>query len=114
MEAIVPISVRGSGPAEIEISAIVDTAFSESLTLPAALIDTLEMEPGLVRPVRLADGTLIDVMTYAAHVRIDDAWIPIEVEESEGDILLGMRLLRGSVLNIEVEVGGEVSIIPFS
>jgi clan AA aspartic protease len=113
LEGVLRLRLRGPGGREIHIDAIVDTAFSEFLTLPTTVVSALALPESEATEVRLADGSHIESMTYIGHVHWDGAWRIIDIQESDGDILLGMKLLRGTVLNVEVEVDGEVTITPF-
>jgi clan AA aspartic protease len=109
-EAILPIDVSGKSGAIITLDAIVDTGFSEFLTLPSALIDELELTRTTLVTIRLADGSRRTANVYKGSVRIEDLWLEIGIEESEGDIILGMGLLRNCQVCIEVAEGGVVTV----
>ena len=110
-EAIVRLRVRGPGGTEADVDAIVDSGFTSSLTLPVATVTAL----GLVRQsgatAVLADGSTRQFEVYAAEVEWGGVWRTVLVSAVGSEPLLGMRLLAGHVLNIEVVPGGLVKIL---
>ncbi len=109
LEAIIDLRIGWRG-AEITLSTIVDTGFSEFLTLPMSVISALLLPYEYSVTVQLADGHLEGVDVYEGACFWDGQWRQIYVQATDGDILGGMRLLEGHVLGIRVEVGGEVTI----
>jgi len=108
--AIAEVSVRGSGGAILTVDAVIDTGFTQYLTLPPVTISALDLvRKGELR-IRLADGTRRIANVYEALVKIHNDWILVTIEESDGDILIGMGLLYGSQLSIDVIEDGVVSI----
>jgi clan AA aspartic protease len=111
-EAIVRLRVRGPSGSELDVDTVVDTGFTASLTLPAALVATL----GLIRQsggsAVLADGSIRLFDIYTAEVAWDGGWRPVSVSAVGDEALLGMRLLTNHALHIEVEPGGVVEITP--
>ncbi len=93
-----------------DIQAVVDSGFTRWLTLPPALIRPL----GLLRMSRiqltLADGTLTYFDVYEATVNWNGRHRTIEVDESDVFPLVGMRMMTGYRLRIDVKVGGAVEI----
>jgi clan AA aspartic protease len=112
--AIIRLTVHGPEGQEQEITAVIDTGFDGTLTLPPALIATL----GLVWRRRgralLADGSdsLFDI--YEAVVAWDGESRRIAVDEADIDPLVGMSLLYGYELTVQVIDGGTVIIQPLS
>jgi clan AA aspartic protease len=108
-EAIVCLTVRGP-QAQDEVEAVVDTGFSGYLTLPLALIATLDLP--FRRPGRavLADGseTLFDV--YEAEVAWDERPRRVFVDAADTDPLVGMALLEDHELTVRVVNEGDVFI----
>jgi clan AA aspartic protease len=111
-QAIIRLTVRGPERQEQEIDAVIDTGFDGTLTLPPALIATL----GLVWRRRgralLADGSesLFDI--YETIVIWDGEPRRIAVDEADIDPLVGMFLLYGYELIVQVMEGGAVIIQP--
>jgi clan AA aspartic protease len=111
-EAVVRLRLRGPGGAESDVDAIVDSGFSSSLTLPPAMVATL----GLIRQsggsATLADGSVRQFDVCGAEVEWDGTWRAVLVYAVGNESLLGMRLLAGHRLVIDVVPGGVVEIIP--
>jgi clan AA aspartic protease len=111
-QAIIRLTVRGPEGQEQEIDAVIDTGFDGTLTLSPALIATL----GLVWRRRgralLADGSesLFDI--YETIVIWDGEPRRIAVDEADIDPLVGMFLLYGYELIVQVMEGGAVIIQP--
>lgn len=108
-EAILPLRVMGPAGSAV-VAAVIDTGFSGYLTLPTALAAAL----GLVYVMRgastLADGSTDDYDVY----RVDVEWFGIArrvLASAVGvEVLLGMGLLAGCELRVEVVAGGAVEV----
>jgi clan AA aspartic protease len=111
-EAVVRLCVRGPTGVTADVDVIVDSGFTSSLILPASLLTTL----GLVRQsggsAMLADGSTRQFDIYAAEVDWDGTWRSVLVSAVGNEALLGMRLLDGHRLVIDIETGGLVEISP--
>ena len=109
-QAIVHLMVRGPAGQEQEIEAIIDTGFDGWLSLPSSLVVRL----GLVWRRRgralLADGSESVFDIYEATVDWDGEMRRIPVDEVETVPLLGMSLLEGYELTVQVQPGGNVTI----
>jgi len=92
------------------LTAIVDTGYSAALSLPPALIAALGLPWQCCDRGILADGSeaLFDV--YEARVLWDGKVRRILVDEADSDPLLGMALLHGYELKIQVRSRGKVTI----
>jgi clan AA aspartic protease len=111
-EAVIPLRVKGPGGIETSVDAVVDSGYTGSLTLSAATVAAL----GLVRQsggsATLADGSSRPFDIYAAEVEWDGVWRAILVSAVGAESLLGMRLLVGHTLRIDVVPGGVVESTP--
>ena len=109
-EARVRLKIRGTRGREQEIDAIVDTGFTGSLTLSPALIAALGLRWQSLDRGTLADGSecLFDV--YEAKVVWDRRTRRILINEADAEPLVGMALLDGYELNIQVRPRGKVTI----
>jgi clan AA aspartic protease len=109
-EAIVRLRVQGPTGYEHEINAIVDTGFNGFLTLPPLLVTTLELTRLSRGRALLANGReeLFDIhgvtVLWAGEER------HVEVDSVDTTPLLGMSLLDGHDLHIQVADGGHVII----
>ncbi len=109
-QAIIRMTVCGSAGQEHEIEAIIDTGFDGWLSLPSSLIVLL----GLVWRQRgralLADGRESVFDIYEATVIWDGQARRIPVDEVETTPLVGMSLLKGYELTVQVRAAGNVII----
>jgi clan AA aspartic protease len=109
-EAVIRLFVQGpAGPAH-EVDAMIDTGFNGFLTLPPALVTAL----GLMRRSRgralLANGSeeLFDI--YGVTMLWDGQQRYVEADAVDTTPLVGMSLLDGYDLHIQVADGGQVVI----
>jgi clan AA aspartic protease len=109
-EARIELTIRGTGGREESIEAVIDTGFTGSLTLPAKLVKALELPWENVVRGTLADGSTCLLAIYQAAVVWDRRERPVFVVESESNALVGMELLTGFELKIQVRPTGKVSI----
>jgi clan AA aspartic protease len=110
LEAVIQIEIIGQDGTVQALSAVVDTGYNGHITLPKALINSLGLlSSGKLRGM-LADGTIISMNTYLAEVVWFDSLRRIVVTETEGGPLIGMALLEGSRLAIDVVEGGKIEI----
>jgi clan AA aspartic protease len=109
-EARIRFKVKGLRGQEQDVEAVIDTGYTASLTLPPAVVATLGLRWQSVERFTLADGSecLLDV--YVARVDWDGKVRTILVNEADGDPLVGMRLLRGQELKMQVRARGKVTI----
>jgi clan AA aspartic protease len=111
-EAVVKLEVRGPTGTKIEVEFVLDTGFTEYLTLPPNLISALSLPLRLASPMYLADGTRVMVQVYDAVVLWDGRERLVGIHSTPGGALLGMSLLYGSRLLLDVVDGGPVTITP--
>jgi len=94
------------------VEAVVDSGFTGSLTLPAATVTALGLARQSGGSATLADGSSRPFDIYAAEVEWDGVWRAILVSAIGAQALLGMRLLDGHTLRVDVVPGGIVQITP--
>lgn len=111
-EAVISVDIRGAEEQKEDFEAVLDTGFTEYLTLSAEVIARLGLEQVHTAQVILGDGSEVQIPVYRAEVLWHDQWRLIYVHATEGGALVGMSLLYGSVLRIHVIDGGEVTIEP--
>ena len=110
-EAVVEIAVR-IGEGTIRLSAVVDTGFSEFLLLPTALRESSGAKVEREERLTLGDGSVASMGAYIVEVEWFDSWRTIKTYASDGEALVGMKLLKGHDLHIRVVPGGEVRVSP--
>jgi len=111
-EAVIRLRVRGPGGFVAEVDAVIDTGYSGMIALPAALCMTLGLPQRAGVTTVLADGSSRRVASYRAEVEWGSGWRPVAITAVGGEALVGMGLLAGHELRVEVTVGGAVSIRP--
>ena len=109
-EARIRLRVRGPFGQEREIEAVVDTGFTGLLTLPPELVTDLGLSWHSVGEAVLADGSKSSFDVYQAKVLWDGKARRVVVSELDCVPLVGMGLLRGYNLNVQVRPRGKVTI----
>lgn len=109
-EATIRLVVIGPSGKQQEIEAIIDTGFTGFLTLPPVLIEGLGLSWLSRQPGILADGSVDIFDVYTVSVWWDGRLRVIEVEAAETDPLVGMSLLDGYTLRVDIRAGGIVTI----
>jgi clan AA aspartic protease len=110
LEALLHLLVRDAGDQPHDVEAVIDTGFNGFVTLPPALIATLGL-PWLCRQQGLlADGSIVVCDVYTATVDWHGQQRTIEIEAADAQSLLGMALMEGSELRVQIEPGGSVTI----
>ncbi|MGB3312226.1 MAG: hypothetical protein WA939_01815 [Nodosilinea sp.] len=109
-EAVVRVAVGHADLPKQMVEAVVDTGFTGFLSLPSSTIAALSL-PWRFRDVgTLGDGSEVIFDMYKASVIWDGKVQIIDVAASEADPLVGMSLLYGFKLQIDVVEGGTVQI----
>jgi clan AA aspartic protease len=109
-DAVVALSVRGLGSAEFDF--VIDTGFSDWLTLPEETVRSLGLPFREENDYYLADGSRVAVPVHVAEVMWMGRWRRAMVLVMEGSPLLGMSMLRGCRLQLDVVRDGRVRISP--
>ena len=109
-EATLRLTLNGTGGQQEDIEAIIDTGFSGFLTLPPALIASLDLPWRGREQAVLGDGSLHLYDVYSASVIWDRAGRIVEIDAVDTDPLIGMGLLYGYDIRIQVVEGGSVTI----
>jgi clan AA aspartic protease len=109
-EAVVCIQVLGPAGQVVPVEAAIDTGYDGFLTLPASLIRDLELPfKGTVRAT-LGDGNEVRMDLFLAAVAWEEEPCEVLVLAAEGGVLLGMAMLAGSRVTLDVEDEGAVTI----
>ncbi len=112
LEAAITLTVGGAPGSESRVDAVIDTGYSGQLTLPSREITGLGLQRVGVSRATLADGSRVDFNVYNATVHWSGGALDILVDEADAVPLVGMDLLHGHRLQIDVESGGRVLIEP--
>jgi clan AA aspartic protease len=109
-EARIRLIVRGWQGREQEVEAVIDSGFTGALTLPPVLITTLGLRWQSVDRATLADGSTCVFQVYVGKLLWDGKVRAMLVAEADVDPLVGMKLLRGHELRMQVRSRGKVTI----
>ena len=109
-EATIRLTLRGVARGEREIEAIIDTGFTGYLTLPTALIDRLALSWKGRSQALIADGSVHVFDEYIGTVLWNGQDRMVEVAAVDTTPLVGMGLLRGHGLRVDVVENGSVKI----
>ncbi len=109
-EAIIGLEVIGSNQKREKVEAVIDTGFNGYLTLPNNLINSLNLQQAGSRRVTLGDGNIVVLEMYFAKVLWHGQEREILALQADGGTLIGMSLLYGSRLALEVIDNGNVTI----
>ncbi|MCY3849841.1 MAG: clan AA aspartic protease [Acidimicrobiaceae bacterium] len=110
LEATLSLDVQRPGGRPCTIEAVVDTGYSEFLTLPPDRVGELGLTRKHQGSARLADGSEIAFEVYDAELVWDGQMVAVLVDEAETTPLVGMALLEGHELRIEARTGSRVLI----
>ena len=109
-EAVVGLVVRGPSGRTRDVRAVVDTGFSRFLTLRPSIVTELGLAFRTVDIVVLADGSEATLHVYAVTVLWDGRPRDVDAHMPDTQPLMGMSMLNGHDLHVEVEDGGRVAI----
>ena len=113
-EAVIKLEIIGSNQKRENVETIIDTGFNGYLTLPNDLINYLKLQLAGSRHVTLGDGNVVVLDMYLAKVLWHGQEREVLILEAEGGPLVGMSLLYGSRVILEVIDNGDVTIAPLS
>lgn len=109
-EAIIDLEVSASGQQPQQIEAVIDTGYNGCLTLPSNLVSALQLPFAGHRRGTLADGSVTRLDVYLASVVWHGQQRDVLISQAAGTPLIGMSLLAGSRMSIDVVDGGDVTI----
>ena len=109
-EAILPIALLGSEGRIVRVEAMIDTGYNGFLTLPKTAIQELDLS--FVGPTRaaLGDGNEVNMDLFLGVIQWEGSPRDVLVLETEGGTLVGMALLGGCRVIMDVEEDGVVSV----
>lgn len=108
-EAVIELEVGSSNQSE-KIEAVIDTGFTGYLTLPSALVSRLNLQQAGEQRAILGDENRVVLKRHIAKVLWHGAERNVYVLQAEGGPLVGMSLLYGSRLILDVVTDGNVTI----
>jgi clan AA aspartic protease len=109
-EGRIRLKVKGVQGREQEGGAVIDTGYTASLTLPPGIIAALDLPWQSTERFTLANGSECIFDVHVARVDWDGKVRTVLVDGADVDPLVGMRLLKGHELKIQVRVNGKITI----
>jgi clan AA aspartic protease len=91
---------------------VIDTGFTDYVTLPREIVNTLGLRYSQSMDFELADGEVAMFDLYECELLWNGVHRQVLVTVTEGGSLLGMSLLDGHRLVMDVVAGGVVTIDP--
>lgn len=96
-QLIVTLTIGNEEGDEREVDAIVDTGFGGSLMLTPEVVEALALPQTDVGTAVLADGSIVRLAVHEVIVVWNEEERAVSAYVGEGDILIGMALLRGTI-----------------
>lgn len=109
-EPLIRLMIRGFRGRQQEIEAVVDSGYTGWLTLPSTVIAALNLRWRSFGRGTLADGSVSVFDVYQAKVEWDGRVRSVFVDEFDATPLVGMALMRGFELKMQVRARGKVTI----
>lgn len=109
-EAVVTLSLQGSEGRTRDIEAVIDTGYTGTLTLPAAVVADLGLSFSHMGWAFLANDDVVSLDVHNVTVLWDGEPRHVKADATGSTPLVGMLLLDRHNLNIDVEDGGRVLI----
>ncbi len=110
-ESILRLVVGDHETQRVVVDSVVDTGYTGFLTLPPATIVTLDLKWRGIKDVVLGDGCTQRFDVYSARIIWNGKFRPInKVNEADTDSLVGLGLLYGYQMYIQIKDGGSVKI----
>ena len=94
----------------MEINVIIDTGFMGALLLPRSLASYLKLPQIDQEVLKMADGSLVRLAVHEVIIAWHEEQRTVAAHISDGDILIGIELLRGNISTIEFLDGGSITI----
>jgi predicted aspartyl protease len=111
LEAVIPLELIAADGTIVSMTALVDTGFNGDVALPRRMIEQLACESTGERKAELGDGLIAVLASYSGRVLWNDVERKVSVLAGGGP-LVGMDLLRGWQLSIQIDPGGVVHVKP--
>ena len=109
-EAVIEITLNDQSGQPMEIEAVIDTGYTGFLTLPTSLVTELGLTFRSHGLAVLADSSEVAFDIYDVTILWDERRRRIRVDATGDTPLVGMLLLEGYNLNMDIEQSGTVII----
>jgi clan AA aspartic protease len=113
-EAVVSLRLRGPRGDVANVEMMIDSGFNDQMTLPPWVIERLALPFRHEATYTLADGEKSVTRIFSAEAFWHEQWRETLVVEMDSDPLLGMLMLHGSRIVMDVTANGTVEISPLA
>ena len=110
LSARVPIVVAGPEGAAKSYDALLDTGFDGAVSISWRDAEDLGLRFFRDHVIVLADGTERGAAIFAGRVRFADEWREVPITVSGDDAVVGMQLIYGARLTLDVFLDGDVDL----
>ena len=110
LQAWVSMELLAESGELVSIDVVLDTGFNGQLALSTSIIQQLELLEDISRLAVTATGDRVSLATYRGTVLWDEQPRIVEVVQADSEPLLGMELLLGCRVTLDVRGGGAVTI----
>ena len=110
LEPLVTVEISNGDGQHHPFEALLDTGFSECLTLPPDAVSRLGLKHARYTSMVLADGQEIQASIHMGAVKWFERAREIEIIAADSPPLLGMSLLANCKITIRAHPGGEILI----
>ncbi len=111
-EAILSLAVRSENGVSEVVRAVIDTGFTDALMIEESLANRLGLIQVRTRSYQLGDGSTVQLNRYRVTLEWNGKPRTVVATASDGGgALVGMRLLYGFSLTIDVVDGGAVRLL---
>lgn len=111
-EAFVDLVVIGPVGRTATVRALLDTGFTGWVALSPGLVEELELPFDIARDYELGNGEIVRMDQHLSHVEWHGERVGVDVLVSKSGAIIGMSLLTGSKVILDVIDGGAVTIEP--
>lgn len=108
-QPFIPLKVKGTS-SELDVMALIDTGFNGHVLLPVHIIRELDLSWASQEYVTLGDGSRVTCNFYLGEVEVDGEFIAVTVLAADLEPLVGVALLDGFQLCMDVIDGGTVQL----
>ncbi len=111
-EAAIPVVLRGRNQAISRVVCVIDTGFDGCLCLPPEEVTALGLKQKGAQPVVLGDGSEAELFSYEVAVEWHGQLFLVAALGTQGVPLVGMAMLRGSRVTMDIVADGPVRVEP--
>jgi clan AA aspartic protease len=109
-DAVIRLLVQGPSGLSEEVEAVIDTGFTDFLTLPFEAVARLGLPLQHLAQVMYSDGSVHDIPIYEATVTWDDKALLVPIQAEVAMPLVVMKMMHGYNLSVDVVADGIVQL----